>query len=138
MTTKQMKVIVSFLEEARYHIDGGVNCHTHEYEALDKLERAMSALANIVHHMEQHAATSDNPSSVPVGYAYMPDAPAQTDIEAFRSGGAEAFEERWYWSSTQYAGDSGYAWGQGFCYGGQYGTLKDSKGRCRAVRRLKV
>lgn len=47
----------------------------------------------------------ENPSSVPVGYPYTEDAPGQTEVEAFRSGGAEAMEEAWYWTSTQYASD---------------------------------
>jgi hypothetical protein len=80
----------------------------------------------------------DNPSSVPVGYAYMPDAPAQTDVAAFRAAGDEAFDEAWYWSSTQCAGDSGYAWGQYFGDGGQDYDRKDYADRVRAVRRVKV
>ncbi|HRO60248.1 MAG TPA: DUF1566 domain-containing protein, partial [Burkholderiaceae bacterium] len=56
----------------------------------------------------------DNPNSIPAGEAYMPDAPAQTSIEAFRGGGPEAFESTWYWSSTQYAGIESDAWAQHF------------------------
>lgn len=80
----------------------------------------------------------DNPSSVPVGYAYMPDAPAQTEIAALRAGGAEAFDERWYWSSTQSAGDAACAWGQGFSIGGQDYDPKGLDCRVRAVRRVKI
>jgi hypothetical protein len=80
----------------------------------------------------------DNPSSVPVGYAYMPDAPAQTEASAFRKGSAEAFDDTWYWTSTQSAGGSGYAWYQGFGGGGQGCYGKDGYGRVRAVRRVKV
>lgn len=39
-----MKEIKEMLAEARHHIDGGVNCHTPEYQALDKLERAVTML----------------------------------------------------------------------------------------------
>ena len=80
----------------------------------------------------------DNPSSVPVGYAYMPDEPKQTDIEAFKGGGAEAFDDIWYWSSTQYAGNDAYAWVQYFGGGLQGSGLKGDGGRCRAVRRIAI
>ena len=80
----------------------------------------------------------DNPSSVPVGYSYFPDAPAQTEVTAFRVNGAEAFNEVWYWSSTQSAGYSGSAWVQGFGYGRQSNTRKGGESRARAVRRVKI
>jgi NTP pyrophosphatase (non-canonical NTP hydrolase) len=80
----------------------------------------------------------DNPSSVPVGSSYMPDSPEQTAIEAFRAGGPEAFDEDWYWTSTQYAGDASSAWCQGFSNGVQYNGLKVNKLRVRAVRRFKL
>lgn len=78
----------------------------------------------------------DNPSSVPVGYAYLPKLPAQTEITAFRIGGVEAFEEAYYWSSTQFAGNEGCAWNQSFGDGYQYVSHKDFTYRARAVRRL--
>jgi hypothetical protein len=78
----------------------------------------------------------DNPSSVPAGYPYTDALPAQTEIEAFQKGGAEAFEERWYWSSTQYSDRS--AWGQYFFNGSQYGSGKSYEGRCRAVRLIQL
>ena len=80
----------------------------------------------------------DNPSSVPVGYAYSQDAPGQTKEEAFKKGGAEAFDATWYWSSTQYAGDAGYAWVQHFYDGGQLDGRKSLSYRARAVRRLAI
>ena len=80
----------------------------------------------------------DNPSSVPVGYAYMPDAPKQTDVEAFREGGADAFDDVWYWSSTQCAGNVSYAWFQSFSGGYQDYYRKDGDCRCRAVRRVPI
>jgi hypothetical protein len=80
----------------------------------------------------------DNPSSDPVGYAYSPKVPAQTKVKAFRAGGAEAFETAWYWSSTQYAGNDGYAWDQHFLSGSQYDDRKTTKFRVRAVRRIKL
>jgi hypothetical protein len=80
----------------------------------------------------------DNPSSVPPGYAYLPEVPAQTTLEAFRTGGGEAFAEDWYWSSTQYAGDASFAWCQNFDFGYQDYYRKGNKLRARAVRRFKL
>jgi hypothetical protein len=78
----------------------------------------------------------DNPSSVPVGYPYTDDIPAQTSAAAFQAGGAEAFEPRWYWASTQ--SSDGYAWCQTFSYGCQHYYAKTNEFLARAVRRFKV
>ena len=51
---------------------------------------------------------------------------------------AERFDEDVYWSSTQYAGDDAYAWGQSFHYGNQDGWRKDIKFMARAVRRVSI
>ncbi len=80
----------------------------------------------------------DNPSSWPVGYPYTESLPAQTAIEAFRTGGAEALSEDWYWTSTQFAGDEQYAWYQSGDNGGQGGNRKNSELRARAVRRFPI
>jgi hypothetical protein len=58
--------------------------------------------------------------------------------ELFRAGRAEAFEGRWYWSSTEHASYADDAWGFGFGGGGQYGYGKDYGAGVRAVRRLKI
>lgn len=58
------------------------------------------------------------------------------DVPPFQEGGSEAFEQDWYWTSTQHAVNSDYAWCQGF-YGGDQGNgHKGSYGRARAVRRI--
>ena len=58
--------------------------------------------------------------------------------KAFKPGGEQAFDAAWYWSSTQHAATSGYAWLQDFGYGGQ-GDDHESVGyRARAVRRIKI
>ncbi|WP_286962758.1 DUF1566 domain-containing protein [Cupriavidus sp. UBA2534] len=81
----------------------------------------------------------DNPSSVPAGYPYTADSPAQTAIAAFQAGGAEALDdESYYWTSTQSESNSGNAWFQDFGGGGQDGNHKDGEFRARAVRRMKV
>lgn len=87
---------------------------------------------------ENYCWRGDNPSSVPAGYAYSKDSPAQTGIEAFKAGGAEAFEDTWYWTSTQCAGIESYAWYQDFDLGGQDHGHKDYELRARAVRRYKI
>lgn len=43
----------------------------------------------------------DNPNSLPVGLLYTEESPAQTAIVAFREDSPEAFQARWYWSSSQ-------------------------------------
>jgi hypothetical protein len=87
---------------------------------------------------ENYCWRGDNPSSVPPGYAYSLDVPAQSSAEAYREGAPEAFDDAWYWSSTQYAGGVAYAWYQYFGDGGQGDGHKDGPLRARAVRRVKV
>lgn len=43
----------------------------------------------------------DNPNSVPIGQLYSEKAPLQTVHADFQEGGAEAFRDTWYWSSSQ-------------------------------------
>ncbi len=69
---------------------------------------------------------------------YTPDFPNQTLAEAFQDGGAESFNSNWYWSSTQHASDSGFAWFQYFLNGYQGDGSKSFEGRARAVRRLPI
>lgn len=59
-----------------------------------------------------------NPDSVPAGRLYTPDFPLQTIAEAFREGGAEAFRDAAYWSSTQ--SSAGSAFFQSFDFGIQH------------------
>nr|WP_231849022.1 DUF1566 domain-containing protein [Paramagnetospirillum magneticum] len=59
--------------------------------------------------------------------------PAQTAVEAFQEGGAEAFEATWHWTSTQ--DRPGYAWLQDFGDGHQDFYGKDFRTRVRAVRK---
>jgi hypothetical protein len=58
--------------------------------------------------------------------------------ELFRAGGVEAFENRWYWSSTEHASYSFNAWGVHFLDGDQYDNLKGSYAGVGAVRRFKI
>jgi len=58
--------------------------------------------------------------------------------ELFRENAAEAFNTTWYWSSTEHAQYSGYAWVVGFYGGGQDYGNKDDDYAVRAVRRFKI
>jgi len=78
----------------------------------------------------------ENPSSVPMGYPYTAEHPAQTQQPEFQASAPEAFAARWYWSSTQYS--PGSAWIQGFVGGTQDYDRKGIELRARAVRRFKV
>ncbi len=78
----------------------------------------------------------DNPSSVPAGYPYTEALPTQTAVAVFQDVDAEAFEEEWYWSSTQYSDDN--AWIQYFRYGNQTNDIKSYEARARAVRLIQL
>jgi len=78
----------------------------------------------------------DNPSSVPAGYPYTAESPAQSSIAAFCQGGAEALEDCSYWTSTQ-NGPYG-AWIQYFDGGTQNGVGKVNARPAFAVRRITV
>lgn len=78
----------------------------------------------------------DNASSAPAGYPYTEQSPAQTPAELFQDGAAEAFNEAWYWSSTQCSAYHAYV--QDFSGGLQDYDRKGNDGRVRAVRRLSV
>jgi len=46
------------------------------------------------------------------------------------------FESEWYWSGERYEENSGWAWSQDFCYGGQHFSYQYYEFRARAVRRF--
>ncbi|WP_020201899.1 DUF1566 domain-containing protein [Cupriavidus sp. WS] len=80
----------------------------------------------------------ENPSSVPAGYPYTEDSPTQTAAEAFQAGGPEAFEEGYYFTSTQNAEYPSYAWVQGFGSGYQYVNRKGYRFHARVVRSMLI
>ena len=82
------------------------------------------------------ARSGINLSAVEPTRPYTPALPVQTLAEAFQAGAGEAFAESYYWTSTQHASGSDYAWYQGFVNGGQYYISKVNELRARAVRRL--
>lgn len=50
----------------------------------------------------------------------------------------DQFKKDWYWSNTQHASSSDYAWYQSFDDGGQDYSLKSFDMRFRAVRRILI
>ena len=84
------------------------------------------------------ARSGINMSAIPQTHPYTPQFPLQTVAEAFQSGGAEAFEESWYWTSTRFVADKDWTWSQHFDDGYQLYNFTDLKLRARAVRRVPV
>jgi hypothetical protein len=81
----------------------------------------------------QYNRSGDNPNSEPVGLLYTDESPVQTVLPAFQEGAAEAFQDTWYWSSSQRSADSAFS--QGFGDGSQSFTGgKGDELRVRPVR----
>ena len=104
--------------------------------ARDVLEMGYRYLKPGTEESDRSFRNGDNASSIPAGYPYTPESPAQTDADDFKAGGDQAFAEAWYWSSTQYSED--YAFDQGFSTGAQYIADKDYEGRVRLVRLIQL
>jgi hypothetical protein len=96
-----------------------------------------TAQSNYTSSISLHNATNGtNPNSTPVGSGYTSGSPSQTGVSDFQSGGSQAFEPTYYWTSMEYS--STYSWVQLFSIGGQYGNTKELSVRLRAVRWLEV
>jgi hypothetical protein len=113
--------------------------------ALDQLELCYRHLKPGAEENYLYARAGINVSALPPTYPYTATEPAQTVIAQFRTGGEllagmanEAFEEDWYWTSTQHAGNSDYAWIQNFGDGYQSNDLKDDRYLARAVRSVAI
>ncbi len=106
--------------------------------AQDELEIIYRNLKPTTEKNSRYARSGINLSAVVPTRPYTLESPAQTQAEAFQSGGKEAFEDEWYWSSTQHAADSVYAWFQTFYDGSQDSDGKSAELRARAVRRLAI
>lgn len=78
----------------------------------------------------------ENPSSLPVGELYTEESPVQTTVEAFKAGGPEAFQPRWYWSSTQRSAINAFL--MHFVVGIQGSYAKDGELRVRPVRSVLI
>lgn len=79
-----------------------------------------------------NSRNGDNPNSEPVGLLYSEEDPVQTIHTAFQEGGAEAFRDTWYWSSSQRS--AYFAFYVGFDGGIQYDDVKLLELRVRPVR----
>lgn len=101
----------------------------------DELEICYRNLKPTTRENYCYARSGINLAAVPPTRPYLPTNPVQTSAEPFREGGAEAFDDVWYWSSTQHAAYSDYAWCQDFNYGDQDDGTHDRL-RARAVRRV--
>ena len=90
------------------------------------------------HGGNQTTQPGTNPNSVPVGAAYTATNPLQTIVTAFRTGGAEAFDEQYYWTSTESSTITYYSLFQNFSDGSQYWNYKTNVYRVRGVRRVQI
>jgi hypothetical protein len=107
--------------------------------SVDELEVCYRALKPTTNTNWLYARSGINVSAVPPTYPYTSESPAQTTVEDFRENGPQAFtEEGFYWTSTQHANGSDYAWMQYFGDGYQGYGDKDDTRRARAVRKIKV
>lgn len=104
--------------------------------AQDELEVIYRNLKPTARENYCYVRSGINLSAIEPTRPYTPDCPLQTESELFKAGGAEAFDEAWYWTSTQHVSGSDYAWGQYFNDGTQDYVTTLGKGRARSVRRL--
>lgn len=79
----------------------------------------------------------ENANSVPPGWLYTSDSPAQTTLDAFKVDGEEAFDEYWYVSSTVMPGGN-TAFIQYFSYGYQLISTLSAECRVRPVRLIQL
>lgn len=63
------------------------------------------------------------------------DLPNRIEQALFFAESPDQFKKDWYWSNTQHASNSDYAWYQNFNNGNQNNWNKDNQIRARAVRR---
>jgi hypothetical protein len=79
----------------------------------------------------------ENSNSVPQGWLYTEDSPAQTMLDVFKDGGDEVFDLAWYWSSTVLPkGNTAFI--QDFGSGAQSLDVLSAECRVRAVRLIQL
>lgn len=106
--------------------------------SVDELEIAYRNLKPTTNKNSCWYRSGINMSAVEPTAPYTPDFPLQTNAELFKEGGVEAFATEAYWTSTQHASDSDYAWFQDFYNGTQDSSSKNFKLRVRFFRRLAI
>ena len=84
------------------------------------------------------SANGTNLNAIPTGAAYTKTDPAQTIVTAFRAGSVEAFDEAYYWTSTESSSYTNNSLVQNFSNGGQNWRSKTTVGRVRGVRRVLI
>ena len=83
-------------------------------------------------------ATGTNLNSIPTGAAYTRTNPAQTIVTAFRAGSVEAFDDTYYWTSTESSSGTYASLIQDFSDGDQDWNYKLNVNRVRSVRRVLI
>ena len=84
------------------------------------------------------SANGTNLNAIPTGAAYTKTDPAQTIVTAFRAGSVEAFDEAYYWTSTESSYDTTGSLIQTFSDGYQDCDSKTGVLRVRGVRRVLI
>lgn len=103
--------------------------------AVDELEVVYRNLKPTTAKNGCWARAGINLHAVPPTLPYTPEEPRQTGVAAFQEGGEQAIADQYYWTSTQHAGDSGWAWCQYFGDGGQGYNHKSGELPALLVRR---
>ena len=104
----------------------------------DELELCYRNLKTTAEKNYCYARSGINLSAVPPTRPYTTTLPAQTTAKPFTENGNEAFDAAGYWSSTQHAAYSDFAWYQTFDFGCQDCSYTSTRLRARAVRRIPI
>ena len=84
-------------------------------------------------------ANGTNLTSIPAGSAYSITKPSRSVVTSFHVERPEAFDEKWYWSSTEHLYYNHSAQYQHFGNGYQFSNFKTfTDGSVRAVRRVLI
>lgn len=98
-----------------------------------------STSTNYTGARNESGSHGQNANSVPAVSGYTASGPTQTAATQFRTGGAEVFTvPTFYWTSTEYAPNTGNVWMQRLTDGYQYTNTKTGALLVRPVRRIKL
>ena len=112
-----------------------INGHNDWYlPAKDELEILYRYLKPTTN--SNNTGSGANTSSVPTTSNYTSKSPAQTSVTIFRTGNSEAFDQNYYWASTEYSSTNG--WRQTFTIGSQNFNGKTATSYVRGVRRIAI